>query len=218
MFPDSRAFSPSIGVAKHSGGFFEHGTLMVPAMVLPLMAAAAAARSTHDVVYAAIIAASAAIVGGIIGGSIPGYFMLKAEDKRHAHAREMANQAREDEREREHRAVIGTARALYEFFERVGAMCGVALETQHWWSDELDAILQLPSFDDQKVVLGQLTSYEAGVFTTTMRAIELLRTTRVSSGEVATDHLESGRTAAQDAARWLRRVAELPTPPTTTES
>lgn len=191
---------------------------MVPAMVVPLMAAAAAARSTHDVVYAAIIAASAAIVGGIIGGSIPGYFMLKAEDKRHAHAREMANQASRDEREREHRAVIGTARALYEFFERVGAMCGVALKTQHWWSDELDATLQLPSLDDQKVVLGQLTSHEAGVFTTTMRAIQLLRTARVQFGDVATDQLESGRTAAQDAARSLRRVADLPTPPTTTES
>jgi hypothetical protein len=182
------------------------------------MAAAAAERSTHDVVYTAIIAAAAAIVGGIVGGSIPGYFMLKAEDKRRAHAREMANQAREDEREREHRAVIGTARALYEFFERVGAMFGVALETQRWWSDELDATLQPPSLDDQKVVLGQLTSYEAGVFTTTMRAIELLRTTRVRFGEVATDQLESGRTAAQDAARFLRRVAGPLTPPTTTES
>jgi len=187
-------------------------------MLVSLMAAATAERSTDDVVYAAIIAASAAIIGGIIGGSIPGYFMLKAEDKRHAHAREIANQAREDEMERERRAVLGTARALYEFFERVGAMFGVALETQRWWSDELDATLQPPSLDDQKAVLGQLTSYEAGVFTTTMRAIELLRTTRVGSGEVDTDQLESGRTAAQNAARFLRRVADLPTPTTTTES
>jgi hypothetical protein len=196
-------------------------------MIVSLMAAAAAPqRTTHDVLYAAIIAASAAIVGGIIGGSIPGFFMLKAEDKRQAHAREMANQAREDERERESRAVLGAARALYEFFERVNAMFGVGLNTQRWWTDELDATLQPPAFDDQKAVLGQLTSSEFGVVATTMRLIELLRTTRAWAmehdtqqlSETAMAQLEGGRTAAQDAVASLRRVAELPTPPTTTES
>jgi len=200
-------------------------------MLVSLMAAAVAPPSTHDIVYAAIIAASAAIVGGIIGGSIPGRFMLKAEDKRQAHAREMANQAREDERERERRAVIGAARAWNEWFGRVDLMLGVALEYERWWSNEIDATLQPPSFDDQKAILGQLTSSEAGVVTTSMRAIEfLLNTTRGmvernsasleprSLDETALAQFKSGRTAAQDAARALRRVAELPTPPSTTES
>jgi hypothetical protein len=205
---------------------------MVPAMLISLMTAAAAGRSTHDVVYAAIIAASAAIIGGIIGGSIPGFFMLKAEDKRHAHMRVMANQARDEERQREHRAVIGTARALYEFYERVNSIFEVALETAKWWPDELDATIQPPSLDDQKAVLGQLTSEEAGVVASTTRVIELVRTRRGlemeyepvgPSGlppltEVATAQLETGRTAAQDAARFLRRVADLPTPPAATEA
>ena len=120
---------------------------MVLLMIVSFMAAAAGERSTHDVVYAAIIAASAAIVGGIIGGSIPGYFMLKAEDKRHAHAREIANEAREDERERERRAVIGTARAMYEFFDRLAMIFSVALENDYWWSDAVDVTLQPPSLD-----------------------------------------------------------------------
>jgi hypothetical protein len=192
-------------------------------MLFSLMAAEAAQRSTHDVVYAAIIAASAAIVGGIIGGSIPGHFMLKAEDKRHANALAIANQARDDERERERRAIIGAARALHEFFERLGVIVGVSLETRRWWTNELDATLQPPPFDDQKAVLGQLTSHEALVVSTTMRAIELLRTLRGMQmeddpsrllDEAATATVESGRTAAQDGARFLRRVADLP-PPTT---
>ncbi|MEA2406949.1 MAG: hypothetical protein QOE69_1068 [Thermoleophilaceae bacterium] len=192
------------------------------------MAAVAAERSTHDIVYAAVIAALAAIVGGIIGGSIPGYFMLKAEDKRQAHAREIADKAREDEIERERRAVIGTARAMYEFFDRVGMMFGVALQTDYWWSDEIDVTLQPPSLDDQNAVLRQLTSSEAGVVTTTVRVIELLRATRdITSelgpegptlGEVARAQLTDGRTAAQQAASSLRRVAELPTPSTTSDS
>lgn len=195
-------------------------------MLVSLMAAAAAQRSTHDVVYAAIIAASAAIVGGIIGGSIPGYFMLKAEDKRHAHARKMADHAREDEMERERRAVIGTARAMYEFFDRVGMMFGVALENDYWWSNEIDVALQPPSLDDQKAVLGQLTSSEAAVIATTMRVIELLRTTRDITSELGPEgptlsdvvkaQLTSARTAAQQAASCLLRVGELPTSSTTT--
>jgi hypothetical protein len=197
-------------------------------MLVFLIAAVAAQRSTHDVVYAAVFAALAAILGGIIGGSIPGYFMLKAEDKRHAHAREMADQAHEDEMERERRAVIGTARAMYEFFDRVGMMFGVALENDYWWSNEIDVTLQPPSLDDQKAVLGQLHSSEAGVVTTTVRVIEFLRATRdITSelgpegptlGDVTTAQLTSGRTAAQQAASSLRRVADLPTPPTTTDS
>jgi hypothetical protein len=200
-------------------------------MLVSFIAAAAAQRSPHDVVYAAIIAASAAIIGGIVGGSIPGYFMLKAEDKRQAHAHEMANQARDDEREREHRAVIGAARALNEWFGRVDMMLGVALEAEQWWSNEIDATLEPPSFDDQKAILGQLTSSEAGAVATSMRAIELLlNTTRGmvernsaspeprSLDETALAQFNFGRTAAQDAARALRRVAELPTPPSTIES
>lgn len=197
-------------------------------MLTVLMAAQAAERSTHDVV----IAASAAIVGGLIGGSIPGYFMLKAEDKRHAHARAMAQQAREDESERERRAVIGAARALHEFFERVDMVCRVALETQMWWPDKLDTTLQPPSLDDQKAVLGQLTSLEAGVIASTMRAIELVRAKRDLEMEDEAlraeglprlrdghpDDLKTGRTAAQGAARSLRRAADLPTPPQTAES
>lgn len=199
-------------------------------MLASLAAAAAEQRSPRDVVYAAIIAASAAIVGGIVGGSIPGYFMLKAENKRHAHAREMANQARDDERERERRAVIDTARALNEWFGRVDLMLGVSLQHERWWSNELDATLQPPSFDDQKAVLGQLTSSEAAVVATAIRAIEfLLNTTRGmvernsaspeprSLDETALAQFKSGRTAAQDGALALRRVAELPTPPSTTE-
>ena len=184
------------------------------------MVAIAAERSTQDVVYAAIIAGSAAIVGGIIGGSIPGYFTLKAEDKRHAHAREIADQAREDEKERERRAVIGSARAMFEFFERVGMMFGVAVENDSWWSNEIDATLQPPSLDDQKAVLGQLTSSEAGVVTTTVRVIEMLRATRdITSelgpegptlGDVVRAQLRDGQAAAQLGARCLRRVAELP--------
>jgi hypothetical protein len=118
--------------------------------MLPQMAAVAAQGSTQNVVSAAIIAASAAIVGGMIGGSIPGYFMLKAEEKRHAHTREMADRAREDEMERDRRAVIGTARAMYEFFDRVGMMYGVALDNDYWWSNEVDVALQPPSLDDQQ--------------------------------------------------------------------
>lgn len=195
-------------------------------MLLSLMAAAAhpvAQRSTHDVVYAAIIAASAAIVGGIIGGSIPGYFMLKAEDKRHAHERELADQARHEERGRERRAVVGTARALNEFFERLPSILTIALEGQHWWADDLERTIQPPSLDDQKAVLGQLTSEEAWVISTSMRALELLRTQRAlaieTSGPLAPidgdmiDRLERGRTIAQDASRCLRRMAELPVPP-----
>jgi hypothetical protein len=194
--------------------------------------AAAPQRTTHDVLYAAIIAASAAIVGGVIGGSIPGFFMLKAEDKRQAHEREVANQARQDERERERRAVIGTARALNDFFGRIDIVFRVALETEKWWPDELDATIQPPPFDDQKAVLGQLTSDEAGVVASTTRLIELVRTRRglameyeatEQSGlppldDVGTAQIEDGRKAALDAARFLRRLAELPTPPTTTES
>lgn len=174
---------------------------------------------------AEIIAASAAIVGGIAGGSIPGYFMLKVENKRHAHAREMANQARDDDRERERRAVIGTARALHEWFGRVDLMLGVSLQTERWWSNEIDVTLQPPSFDDQKAVLGHLPSYEAGVVATSMRAIELLLNTtpgmvaRNSAGpeprsldETALAQFKSGQTAAQDGALALRSVAELPTP------
>ncbi len=196
-------------------------------MLVFLTAAAAGERSTHDVLYAAMIAALAAIGGGIIGGTIPGYFMLKAEDKRHAHARESANQARDDERERERRAVIGTARALHEFFERLPPIFTVALEGRHWWADDLDATIQPPSLNDQKAVLGQLTSEEAGVVATTMRALELLRTQRALAIEVAgplapleedaMTRLEKGRTIAEHASRSLRRVAELTTP-TTTES
>jgi hypothetical protein len=73
-------------------------------MLGSIVGAVATERSTHDVLYAAIIAASAAIVGGIVGGTIPGIFMLRAEDKRHKNAIEL-----------ERRAVIGTARALREF-------------------------------------------------------------------------------------------------------
>jgi hypothetical protein len=192
-------------------------------MLVSLLAAAAAQRSTHDVVYAAIIAASAAIVGGIIGGTIPGYFMLKAEGKRQAHARDMAADARRDEVERERRAVIGTARALYEFFDRIGMIFEVTLTQGRWWSDKIDATLQPPSLDDQRVVLGQLTLAEAGVVATSMRAIEMLRGQRGSMmeagtesgegaalGEVATRQVKSGRQAAQDATNALRRVAEFP--------
>ena len=158
-----------------------------------------------------------------IGGSIPGRFMLKAEDKRQAHAREMANQAREGQRERERRTVVGAARAWNEWFGRVDLMLGVALEYERWWSNEIDATLQPPSIDDQKAILGQLTSSEAGVVATSMRAIEfLLNTTRGmvernsaspeprSLDETALAQFKSGRTTAQDAARALRRVAELP--------
>ncbi len=77
-------------------------------------------------------------------------------------------------------------------------------------------------------VLGQLTSHEAAVVTTTMRVMEWLRTTRDTMselgpdgptlGKVAMAHLESARTAAQDAARSLSRVAEVPTPPSTSDS
>ena len=159
------------------------------------------------------------------GGSIPGYFMLKVENKLHAHAREMANQARDDDRERERRAVIGTARALHEWFGRVDLMLGVSLQTERWWSNESDVTLQPPSFDDQKAVLGHLPSYEAGVVATSMRAIELLLNTtpgmvaRNSAGpeprsldETALAQFKSGQTAAQDGALALRSVAELPTP------
>jgi hypothetical protein len=110
-------------------------------------------------------------------------------------------------------------------------MLAVSLEHERWWSNEIDATLQAPSFEDQKAVLGQLTSSEAGVIATSMRAIEfLLNTTRGmvernsaspeprSLDETALTQFKSGRTAAQDAARALRRVAELPTPPSTTES
>jgi hypothetical protein len=200
-------------------------------MLASLMAVAASQRSTHDVVYAAIIAASAAIVGGIIGGAIPGYFMLKAEDKRHAHTREMADQAREDEREREHRAILGTARAFVEFFERIDSIFSVALETQHWWHNDLAATIGPPALDDQKAVLGQLTSHEAGVVASVMRLIELLAAHRLLANaqepelsgmapldEAARGNLENGRTAAQSGARFLRRVADLPTPQTTTET
>jgi hypothetical protein len=196
-------------------------------MLLSQMAAVAAQGSTQDVVYAAIIAASAAIGGGMIGGSIPGYFMLKAEEKRHAHTREMADRACEDEMARDRRAVIGTARAMYEFFDRVGMMSGVALDNDYWWSNEVDVALQPPSLDNQQAVLGQLTPYEAGVVATTIRLTELLRATRdITStlgpegptlGDVVPAQLISARTAAQQAASSLRRVAEIPTPPTTTD-
>lgn len=178
--------------------------------------------AAHDVLYAAIIAGSSAIVGGFIGGWITGHFMIKAEDKRQAHARAMADQAREDELERERRAVIGTARAMYEFFDRVGMMFGVAVENDYWWSDAIDATLQPPPLDDQQAVLGHLTSVEAAVVATTMRSVEMLRTTRdITSplgpegptlGKASTDHLTAGQTAAQEAAQALRRVADLPAP------
>lgn len=182
--------------------------------MLASLIAAAAPPTTHDVLYAALIAALAAIVGGIIGGSIPGYFMLKAEDKRQAHARDMAARARQDDAERERRAVLGAARALYEFFDRVGMMFKVTDNLERWWSDAIDATLQPPSLDDQKAVLGQLTSYEAAVVTTSMRAIEMLRTQRGLEGalldEVDASQVKAGRKAAQDAAGAVRGVAELP--------
>ena len=186
------------------------------------MAAATAARSTHDLVYAAIIAALAAIIGGIIGGAIPGYFMLRAEDKRQAHARDMAIEARQDGVERERRAVMGSARALYEFFDRFGMILEVTGTQKRWWSDKIDATLQPPSLDEQTAVLGQLTPSEAGVVTTTMRVIQLLRTQHgvpIEPGGVSGEgapldedsigHVKAGRTAAKDAANALRRVAEI---------
>jgi|GEM_PF-3830562 len=189
-------------------------------MLISVIAAAPVApRSTHDVLWAALIAALAAIVGGIIGGAIPGYFTLKAEDKRHAHALELARQAREDERERERRAVVGTARAFSEFFARVDTIYGVALKGGRWWGDDLDATIQPPSLDDQKAVLGQLLSYEAGVIASSMRLIEFLRAhrevTRADSEDlraVDKEHLEGGRRVVKDAITYLRRVAELPEP------
>jgi hypothetical protein len=109
-------------------------------------------RAMHGVLYAAIIAAAAAIVGGIIGGAVPGYFMLKAEDRRYVHAMEL-----------ERRAVIGTARALSEFFARVDTLNEVALKNGRWWGDELDRKVQPLWLTDQKAVLGQLTPEEAGL-------------------------------------------------------
>jgi hypothetical protein len=195
---------------------------MVRAMLLSLIIAVAppAQRSTHDVLYAAIIAASAAIVGGLIGGSIPGYFMLKAEDKRHKHARQLAEEARDDERERERRAVVGTARALSEFFERIPIIFTVGLNGGHWWSDTLDGTILPPSLEDQKAVFGQLTSGEATLVASCMRALELIRTERSTAIEFHGPtapldddnkrHLQSGCDLAQSASRSLGRVAELP--------
>jgi hypothetical protein len=195
-------------------------------MLVSLIAAATAAeRSTHDVLYAAIIAASAAIVGGVIGGAIPGFFMLKAEDKRHANARELADQARQDETERERRAVIGAARAWFEFFERVDSLFELALKTQQWWLDELDETLRPLSPNDEKAVLGQLSSDEAASVTGTMRIIEDLRIIRAIRRSASPNSqtlpleerergdVEDSRSILKWAARSLRRVAELPEPP-----
>lgn len=162
-------------------------------------------------VSTAIIAAAAAIIGGIIGGAIPGYFMLKAEDKRNAHEIEL-----------ERRAVIGTARALSEFFARVDDLYARALETGRWWGDEFDRKAQPLALEDQKAVLGQLTPDEAEVIASSMRSIVFMRARReVARGDskLRTDdraQLESGRKVGQEAARCMRRVAELPPVSTTT--
>jgi hypothetical protein len=169
-------------------------------------------RAMHDVLYAAIIAAAAAIVGGIIGGAIPGYFMLKAEDKRYAHAMEL-----------ERRAVIGTARALSEFFARVDTLYAVALETGQWWGDELDRKVQPLSLADQKAVYGQLTSDDAEVIASSMRQIVFMRARREAAGSEKLStadiaKLESGRQVARNAAEHMLGVAKLRAPSTTTES
>ena len=166
----------------------------------------------HDVLYAAIIAAAAAIVGGIIGGAIPGYFMLRAEDKRYAHAKDS-----------ERRAVIGTARALSEFFARVDTLYAGALENGRWWGDELDRKVQPLSLEDQKAVYGQLASDDAEVIASSMRQIVFMRARRevARSGKLSTTdraRLESGRKVAQAAAEHMLAVAELRAPSTTTES
>ena len=176
-------------------------------------AAMVAAAAKHDVLYAAIIGAAAAIVGGIIGGAIPGYFMLKAEDKRNAHAMEL-----------ERRAVIGTARALSEFFARVDTLYAGALENGRWWGDELDRKVLPLALEDQKAVYGQLTPDAAEVIASSMRTIVFMRARREAArseklSTIDRAKLESGRKVAQEAAESMRVVAEqLRTPSTTTTS
>jgi Acetyltransferase (GNAT) domain len=181
------------------------------AMLGSIAGAVAAERSTHDVLYAAIIGASAAIVGGIVGGTIPGIFMLRVEDKRNRNAIEL-----------ERRAVIGTARALREFFERVDDLYQDALVSGQWWSDELDAKALPLSLEDQKAVYGQLRQDEAQTIASSLRLIVFVRARRqaaiaggASKSLQAADkaQLESGRHIAQLAAECIRRVADLPPAP-----
>jgi hypothetical protein len=80
--------------------------------------------------------------------------------------------------------------------------------------DELDPTIQPPSLDDQKAVLGQLTSYEAWVVASSTRVIEFVRTRcgmEMASpddaglsglapvSEVGAAQLESARPAAKEA-------------------
>jgi hypothetical protein len=122
---------------------------------------------------------------------------------------------------------------LHEFYKRVDGIFRVAIENRRWWIDEVDATIQPPLFDDQKAVLGQLTSHEAGMVASYTHVVELVRTHRglemeshdaaelsgvTPASEDATAQLEAGRTAAQNAAKYLRRVADLPMSPPTIES
>jgi hypothetical protein len=127
-------------------------------MFVSSVVAAAAQRSTRDVLYAAIIAGVAAIIGALVGAASTGIITFKAESKRQAHALKMAEEARKDERERERRAVVGTARALFDYFQRVEQILTLSKRDKAWWDLGLNQMINPPLFDDLKAVLGQLTS------------------------------------------------------------
>ncbi len=123
----------------------------------------------------ALISGVAAVLGALVGGAVTGFVALRAEDKRQTFSRELEQQRRADDQDKERAAVRGASRVMRTYLLNGRTLAAVTIARREWWREGFADFAPRPGLEEERLVASRMSPNGWGLVSVAFLSIANLR-------------------------------------------